>query len=72
MLQIELRNLGVNDVGRNATRMMSLDEPALDWAKLANGMGIEAVGVGTNEALADILPLAMRRSGPFLIECILD
>lgn len=72
MLQIELRKLGVNEVGRNASRMMSLDEPALDWAKLANGMGIEAVRVETNEAFADILPLAMRRSSPFLIECILD
>lgn len=72
MLQIELRNLGVNDVGHNATRIMSLDEPALDWVKLANGMGIEAVRVETNEAFADILPTAMRRSGPFLIECVLD
>ena len=40
MLQGELKNLGVSQVGRNATRMMSLDDPPLDWVSLAQGFGV--------------------------------
>jgi acetolactate synthase-1/2/3 large subunit len=67
----ELRNLGVNDVGRNATRMMSLDDPPPNWVKLANGMGVEAVSVQTCEAFSDVLGSALKRHGPFLIECVI-
>ena len=35
ILLAELQNLGVNDIGRNATRMMSLTDPAPDWVHLA-------------------------------------
>ena len=35
ILLAEMRNLGVNDIGRNATRMMSLTDPAPDWVHLA-------------------------------------
>lgn len=67
----ELHNLGVNEVGRNATRMMSLDNPPLDWVQLARGFGVEAERVDSCEALARLLPAAMRRRGPFLIECVI-
>ncbi len=71
ILQGELRNLGVNDVGRNATRMMSLGDPAIDWVQLASGFGVEARRVETCEAFADVLSAAMVRRGPFLIECVI-
>jgi acetolactate synthase-1/2/3 large subunit len=67
----ELRNLGVNEIGRNAKRMMSLDDPPPDWVKLANGMGVEAASVRSCEALSDVLGSALRRRGPFLIECVI-
>ncbi len=41
ILQQEMRNVGVEDFGVNARRMMQLDDPALDWVALANGMGVE-------------------------------
>lgn len=67
----ELRNLGVNEVGRNATRMMSLADPAPDWVKLAGGMGVEATSVKSCEAFSDVLRTALKRNGPFLIECVI-
>jgi acetolactate synthase-1/2/3 large subunit len=72
ILLAELKNLGVNEVGRNATRMMSLDNPAPDWVKLAEGMGVEAVSVETCDQLSDVLGSALKRHGPFLIECVID
>jgi acetolactate synthase-1/2/3 large subunit len=69
ILFIEMRNLGFNDIGRNATQMMSLTEPAPDWVQLARGMGVEAVATDTCEGFVDVLRSALRRRGPFLIEC---
>jgi acetolactate synthase-1/2/3 large subunit len=71
ILLAELKNLGVNQVGRNATRMMSLDNPAPDWVKLAEGMGVEAASVQSCEAFSDVLSSALKRRGPFLIECLI-
>ncbi len=42
--------------------------PALDWTKLAAGMGVEATRVETLEGFADAFTAAARRRGPFLIE----
>jgi acetolactate synthase I/II/III large subunit len=71
ILLAELRNLGVNEVGRNAKRMMSLTDPAPDWVKLAEGMGVEAASVRGCEEFSDRLVSALRRRGPFLIECLI-
>jgi acetolactate synthase-1/2/3 large subunit len=71
ILLAELRNLGVNEVGRNATRIMSLTDPAPDWVKLAEGMGVEAVSVRGCGEFSDVLVSALRRRGPFLIECVI-
>jgi hypothetical protein len=67
----ELRNLGVNEVGHNATRMMSLEDPAPNWVELANGMGVEATSVRSCTQFADVLATALKRHGPFLIECVI-
>jgi len=71
ILLAELNNLGVNEVGRNAMRMMSLDDPAPDWVKIAGGMGVEAGRAESCEALSDVLGAALKRRGPFLIECVI-
>lgn len=68
ILQNEMRNVGVNDFGRNARRMLDLDNPELDWCLLARGMGVEAARVDTIEQFADIFAAALTRKGPFLIE----
>ena len=71
ILQTEMRNLGFNQIGDNATRMLSLDQPALDWVKLAEGMGVEAARAESCERLDDLARAALSRRGPFLIEAVI-
>lgn len=68
ILQGEMRNVGVNEFGRNAKRMLDLDNPELDWCSLARGMGVEAARASTIEQFTSLLDAALARKGPFLIE----
>lgn len=71
ILQREMRNVGVNQFGDNARRMMQLDDPAIDWVSLANGMGVEGAAVETAEGFHAVLDYALGREGPFLIEAVM-
>lgn len=71
ILRGELRQVGVAEAGVNASRMLSLDDPALDWTRLAQSMGVEACRVHTGPELADVLGAALHRGGPMLIEAVL-
>ncbi len=71
ILHGEMRAVGVNDFGRNATLMLNLDEPALDWVQMARGMGVEAARATTAEEFADLFKAALKRKGPFLIEAVI-
>ena len=68
ILHGEMRAVGVNDFGRNATLMLNIDEPALDWVMMAKGMGVEAARATTAEEFASLFKAALSRKGPFLIE----
>jgi acetolactate synthase-1/2/3 large subunit len=72
ILQTEMRAVGVNHFGRNAGRMLSLDEPNLDWVALAQGMGVEGVRVESADRFFSTLQHALTRRGPFLIEAVLS
>lgn len=71
ILHGELRGVGAGEPGRNARRMLDLDEPALQWTKLAQGMGVEAVRATTADEFARAMQAAMSRKGPFLIEAVI-
>jgi len=71
ILKGEMRNVGVNDFGRNARRMLEIDDPTLDWCALANGMGVEAARAETAEAFVRVLDEGLSRPGPFLIEAMI-
>jgi acetolactate synthase-1/2/3 large subunit len=71
ILKWEMANLGFNQIGRNASRMMDLDDPPLDWVRLAKGMGVEGARADTCERFADLVRSGMARKGPFLIEAII-
>ena len=71
ILQGEMRNVGVNEFGRNAQRMLTLDEPALDWIAMAKGLGVEAGRATTVEEFVRLFEGALSRRGPFLIEAVL-
>lgn len=67
----EMKNVGVEQPGRNAKRMLDLHEPCLDWVSLARGMGVEAVRVDTVEGYTKALQAGLARKGPFLIEALI-
>ncbi|WP_353189825.1 acetolactate synthase large subunit [Pandoraea pnomenusa] len=68
ILHNELKQVGAGEAGHNARRMLDVVDPALDWVRLAAGMGVEAACVATIEAFDDVFATAMRQPGPFLIE----
>ncbi len=71
ILRGELRSVGAGTPGVNASRMLDLDQPALQWTQLAAGMGVAAARATTAEAFSDTLRAALAQRGPFLIEAVL-
>lgn len=72
ILQGEMTNVGVNGYGRNARRMLELDEPYLDWCLLARGMGVEAGLAETTLEFRRLLEAGLATNGPFLIEAVIE
>jgi acetolactate synthase-1/2/3 large subunit len=70
ILQGELAAVGARP-GPASADLFDLSRPALDWVKLAGGMGVEAARVETLEDFADRFASACKRPGPFLIEFVL-
>jgi acetolactate synthase I/II/III large subunit len=67
ILQGEFAAVGAQP-GPASRELFDLARPALDWVKLAGGMGVEAVRTETLEGFADAFKSACARRGPFLIE----
>jgi acetolactate synthase-1/2/3 large subunit len=67
ILQGELKSVGANP-GKASEELFDLGRPDLDWTKLAEGMGVEAVRVDDMARFADTFKAACARRGPFLIE----
>lgn len=71
ILKIELARAGITSIGPNASSLIDLDCPAINWVKLAKGMGVPAVSVDSTEGLACEFQKALSESGPHLIEMML-
>ena len=69
ILLSELAGVGANP-GRTALDMMDLTNPALDWCKIAGGMGVEAARAENLDELGTLLAASVARPGPFLIELV--
>ena len=54
--------------GRASAELFDIGRPALDWVKLAGGMGVEGARVRDLAGFADVFKAACARKGPFLIE----
>ena len=67
ILQGELAAVGATP-GRASGELFDLARPTLEWTKLAEGMGVEAVRVDDLGRFADVFGAACSRRGPFLIE----
>lgn len=71
ILKGEMRAVGARQFGRNAQRMLDLDDPAIDWVAVARGFGVAAERVTTVEAFAAAFGAALKAPGPHLIEAVL-
>ncbi|HEY4192449.1 MAG TPA: thiamine pyrophosphate-dependent enzyme, partial [Mesorhizobium sp.] len=54
--------------GQTASDMMSLDRPAIEWCRIAEGFGVPSVAVSTLEQLDAAFADALSRTGPMLID----
>ena len=71
ILRIELQRVGAGSTpGPKALDLLDLSRPAMDFVKIAEGMGVPARRVGTAEELANALRAAFSEPGPHLIDAI--
>ena len=71
VLNEELAIVGAGSPGPKAFSMLDLHGPELDWVRLAEGMGVEAVSVDDTAGLEKAMRLAFERHGPRLIEAVI-
>jgi acetolactate synthase-1/2/3 large subunit len=67
----ELAAVGANP-GRTALDMLDLGNPDLNWVAIASGMGVESARATTMDQFNDLFASSLTRSGPFLIELMVD
>lgn len=74
ILRIELQRVGAQDAqtpGPKAESLLDLNPPALDFVRIAEGMGVPARRVSTAEEFAEALRWAFDEAGPHLIEAVM-
>lgn len=72
ILKIELQRTGAGEPGPSARDMLSLDRPAIDWVKLAEGMGVAAETADSAATFNAALQRALASRGPRLIAAVLE
>jgi acetolactate synthase-1/2/3 large subunit len=70
ILTIEMARTEAGQPGPAARAMLSLDHPALDWVKLAEGQGVKGIACDTAEAFDAALEQAIAAEEPVLIEAL--
>jgi acetolactate synthase-1/2/3 large subunit len=71
ILRIELQRVGAGATpGPKALDLLDLSRPTIDFAKIADGLGVPARRVTTAEEFADALRAAFAEPGPHLIDAI--
>lgn len=70
VLNVELERVGAEGAGPKARSQLDLRGPVLNFAQLAQGMGVHGVRVSTAEELLKALEYALAHPGPHLIEAV--
>ncbi len=70
VLNIELERVGAERIGPKARSQLDLQGPVLNFAQLAQGMGVHAVRATTAEEFTRALEDALASPGPHLIEAV--
>jgi acetolactate synthase-1/2/3 large subunit len=71
ILNIEFERTGAGAPGPIAGQMLSLENPVIDWVKLAEAQGVPATRCTTVEDFEAKLNLYLSMSGPKLIEAVI-
>jgi acetolactate synthase-1/2/3 large subunit len=71
ILNLELSRVGAESPGPKALDMLDLSRPDLDFAALAQGMGVPAARATTADELATALKRAIAEPGPYLVDAVL-
>ncbi len=70
ILNIELGRVGAINPGPKTLSMLDLHDPVLDFVKIAQGHGVNAMRAETTDQFAAVFAEAMRTPGPHLIEAV--
>ncbi|QUR69076.1 acetolactate synthase large subunit [Mycobacterium spongiae] len=71
ILRIELQRVGAgSEPGPKALDLLDISRPAMDFVKIAEGMGVPARRATTCEEFADALRAAFDEPGPHLIDAV--
>ncbi|MFH1601034.1 MAG: acetolactate synthase large subunit [Pseudomonadota bacterium] len=70
VLNVELERVGAERIGPKARSQLDIGGPRLDFARLAQGMGVHAVRAETAEEFAHALEYALAHPGPHLIDAV--
>ncbi len=70
VLNVELDRVGAASAGPKAKAQLDLGGPPLNFAQLAQGMGVHAVRAQTAEDFCTALEYALAQPGPHLIEAL--
>lgn len=68
IIRTELERAGASGLGSNALSLIDIDNPQLDWVKIAGGMGVPGIRATSAEHFITILRTSLAEKGPFLIE----
>ncbi len=71
VLNVELERVGAERIGPKARSQLDLQGPALNFAQMAQGMGVHAVRATTAEEFTRALEAALAQPGPHLIEAVI-
>jgi acetolactate synthase-1/2/3 large subunit len=70
VLNMELQRVGAEQAGPKAKAQLDLNGPVLNFAQLAQGMGVHSVRTSSTEEFVKALEYAIANPGPHLIEVI--
>jgi len=71
ILQVEIMRVGAENVGPKALDMFDIGKPELDWVKLAQGMGMNAMRASNADDINRAVEECMKTKGPHLIEVLI-
>lgn len=71
ILNVELQRVGAATVGAKAKDQLDLADPAIDFVRMAQGMGVPAVRATTTADFVTALEHALGTPGPHLIEAVI-